>query len=101
MIIRGMAGKRDVNFLVDTGSEVTLMSLTLARDLGISQVGGTNDVVSYFTQHKIRTVGEVRVALSVNGVQAQHKCIVLYKNMECDILLATGYGLRQHALAER
>ena len=91
VIIRGMAGKRDVNFLVDTGSEVTLMSLALARDLGISQVGGTKYVLSSFTQDKIRTVGEVKVALSVAGVQAQHRCIVVDNNMECDILLGMDF----------
>ena len=91
VIIRGKAGGRDVNFLVDTGSEVTLMSMSLARDLGISQVGGTKYVLSSFTQDQIKTIGEVKVALSVAGVQAQHRCIIVGSNMECDILLGMDF----------
>ena len=86
-----MAGHRDVNFLVDTGSEVTLMSHALARDLGISQVGGTKFVLSSFTQDQIKTIGEIKVALSVAGVQAQHRCIIVDSNMECDILLGMDF----------
>lgn len=91
VIIRGKAGGGDVNFLVDTGSEVTLMSMSLARDLGISQVGGTKYVLSSFTRDQIKTIGEVKVALSVAGVQAQHRCIIFGSNMECDILLGMDF----------
>ncbi|KAL5266101.1 hypothetical protein ACHWQZ_G006677 [Mnemiopsis leidyi] len=65
--------------------------MSLARDLGISQVGGTKYVLSSFTQDQIKTIGEVKVALSVAGVQAQHRCIVVGSNMECDILLGMDF----------
>ena len=91
VIIRGMAGNRNVNCLVDTGSEVTLVSHALVRDLGISRIGGTKYVLSSFTQDKIDTIGEVKIALSVAGVHAQHTCIVVNSNMEYDLLLGMDF----------
>ena len=97
VIIRGMAGNRDVNCLVDTGSEVTLISQGLVRDLGITQIGGTKYVLSSFTQDQIKTMGEVKIPLAVAGIRVQHRCIVVNSNMECEVLLGMDF-INEHQL---
>ena len=91
VIIRGMASSFEVNCLVDTGSEVTLITNDLVRDLGITQIQGTKYVLSSFTQNRITTIGEVTIPLIVAGLRTSHRCIVVDYNMQCDILLGMDF----------
>ena len=91
VMIRGMASSIEVNCLVDTGSEVTLITNDLVRDLGITQIQGTKYVLSYFTQNRITTIGEVTIPLTVAGLRTSHRCIVVDCNMQCDILLGMDF----------
>ena len=91
VMVRGMASKIEVNCLVDTGSEVTLITHDLVRDMGITHLSGTKYVLSSFTQNKIKTLGEVTIPLTIAGLQTSHSCIVVDSNMQCDILIGMDF----------
>ena len=77
VMVRGMASKIEVNCLVDTGSEVTLITHDLVRDMGITHLSCTKYVLSSFTQNKIKTLGEVTIPLTIAGLQTSQGCIVV------------------------
>lgn len=70
---------------------MTLVSLSLVRDIGINKVEGSRYVLSSFTKDRINTLGEVRIELEIAGVRAQHRCIVVDSHMEYDILLGMDF----------
>ena len=80
-----------MNCLVDTGSEVTLVSLSLVKDIGVEKVEGSKYVLSSFTKDRITTMGEVMIAFDVAGIRARHKCIVVDNHMDYDVLLGMDF----------
>ena len=81
-----------MNCLVDTGSQATLVNLSLVKDLRLEQsIRKTTCVLSSFTKEKITTAGEINLNLTIAGVRASHSCIVVSEEMECNILLGMDF----------
>ena len=92
VIVRGLAESFQVTCLIDTGSQATLVNLSLIRDLKLDQsIRKTNFSLSSFTKDKISTVGEITLNLTIAGTRAPHTCIVVSEEMECHILLGMDF----------
>ena len=102
MVVRGSAASFPVNYLVDTGSQRTLITESLVADLKLKQhITGTDCVLSSFTNDKIETAGELSLELTVAGITATHRCIVVKHSMECDILLGSGHETSPRTFTKR
>ena len=92
MVIRGLAESCSINFLVDTGSQATLVTRALVADLRLTEnIVKTNCLLSSFTKDKITTVGEIVLKVAVAGICVPHTCIVVSHVMEHDILLGMDF----------
>ena len=92
MVVRGLAESCGINFLVDTGSQATLVTQALVADLRLTgSIVKTNCLLSSFTKEKITTVGEIVLNLTVAGTCVPHTCIVVSHVMEHDILLGMDF----------
>lgn len=92
VVVRGLAENYQVNCLVDTGSQATLINLSLIKHLRLEhKIRKTNCVLSSFTKDKIRINGEITIHLTIAGTRAPHTCIVVTEDMECNILLGMDF----------
>ena len=92
VVVRGLAENCQVNCLVDTGSQATLVNLSLIKYLRLEHnIRQTNCVLSSFTKDKICTTGEITIHLTIAGTRAPHTCIVVSEDMECNILLGMDF----------
>ena len=92
VVVRGLAENCQVNCLVDTGSQATLVNLSLIKHLRLEHnIRKTNCVLSSFTKDKIYTAGEITIHLTIAGTRAPHTCIVVSEDMECNILLGMDF----------
>ena len=92
VVVRGVVETCQVNCLVDTGSQATLVNLSLVKDLRLEQsIRKSTYVLSSFTKEKITTAGEINLNLTIAGVRASHSCIVVSEEMECNILLGMDF----------
>ena len=83
--------------LIDTGSQATLVNLSLIRDLKLDRsIRKTSTVLSSFTKDKITTVGEITLYITIAGTRAPHTCIVVSEEMECQILLGMDFLSPNH-----
>lgn len=81
-----------MNCLIDTGSQATLVNLSLVRDLKLEpSIRRTKYVLSSFTKNSIATVGEVTLDLTIAGTRTPHTCIVVREDMECNVLLGMDF----------
>ncbi len=84
-------GNRTVNYLIDTGSQATLVSRSLIQDLGLqANIRPTLSELSSFTQDKIPTYGEIVLDLTIADTCAQHTCVITNMS-EADVLLGTDF----------
>ena len=92
-----MAESYQVNCLIDTGSQATLVNLSLIKDLRLEdKIRPSNTFLSSFTNNRIGTVGEVMINIEIAGTRAPHSCIVVPEEMECHILLGMDYLTDNH-----
>lgn len=81
-----------MNCLIDTGSQATIVNLSLVKDLKLERsIRRTDCVLSSFTKDKIKTAGEIDLNLTIAGVCASHSCIVVAEDMECNVLLGMDF----------
>ena len=83
--------------LIDTGSQATLVSHSLVKDLRlINKIQRTKFTLSAFTKDKIRTLGELPLSLEIAGLEVKHTCIIVEEDMEQDILMGMDFMSRHN-----
>ena len=81
-----------VSTLLDTGSQATLISLSTIKRLRLEErITPTAFRLSSFTHDHIRTVGEIKLTLTIAGARSLHPCIVVPEDMDCSILLGSDF----------
>ena len=91
MLVRGRVGYCEINYLLDTGSEKTLIDQSLVTQLKLTDsIRPTNYVLKSFTNDSILTKGQDDVDLAIAGICVRHTSIIV-PDMECDILLGLDY----------
>ena len=81
-------------FLLDTGSQVTLISTNLVTKIGYQdRVEQSNLRLSSFTKNNITTSGAITITLMIAGLTTAHSCIVI-PSMDVDILLGADFMMK-------
>ena len=92
MIVKGAVQDCECVFLVDSGSQGTLVNLSLVKELKLEHlIRRTQLGLFTLTNQRIATAGEIDLRLRIAGSCVTHTCVVLVEPMETDVLLGVDF----------